>query len=291
VGQKELVGNWQLTVGKTTSDIDNRQPTTDNSLLLIVEDNTDLRLYIRGILDKDYQVMEAGDGRQGLERALEHVPDLVLTDVMMPEMDGYELSRKLKSDERTSHIPVILLTPRASMESKVEGLETGADDFITKPFDPHELQVRIQNLITQRKKLKESYLNELGLPDLAVKGKVNEGKLVSLDQRFLLKARTVVEEHLADEKFDIEQFSDEMNLSRTQVHRKLRALINQSATEFIRTVRLNYSRMLLSHKTGNISEIALEVGFSNPGYFSECFRKQFGLTPSAFVNSKKHPDR
>jgi len=232
-------------------------------------------------------MLEAGNGRQGLEKAIEHVPDLVLTDVMMPEMDGYELTRKLKSDERTSHIPVIILTARAGMESKIEGLETGADDFITKPFDPEELKVRIQNLILQRKKLKEKFLSELGMAFEEVAKPEKRENPVSMDQRFLLRARSVVENHLGDEAFDVECFSDEMHLSRTQMHRKLRALINQSATEFIRTVRLNRARMLLSNKTGNISEIALEVGFSNPAYFAECFRKQYGQTPSEYIHYQK----
>jgi DNA-binding response OmpR family regulator/two-component sensor histidine kinase len=313
---EDIVGSRQLTVSRETPKRDKRkaisedfepvtcnpnlnrdfaslnlQPATDTlpkdaPILLIVEDNADLRLYLRGYLEQTYSVIEAADGQQGLDRAIEHIPDLVLSDVMMPEMDGYKLSKKLKTDERTSHIPIILLTARASIESKIEGLETGADDFITKPFDQHELLVRIQNLITQRKKLKEHYLQEIGIADLAVKEKSGETEFISLDQKFLRKAKTVIENHLSDNEFDVMQFGDEMNLSRTQLHRKLRALINQSASEFIRTIRLNYARILLTNKTGNISEIALEVGFTNPSYFSECFRKQFGLTPSEFVNPK-----
>ncbi|NQV01425.1 MAG: response regulator, partial [Bacteroidia bacterium] len=255
-------------------------------VILIVEDNSDLRAYIRGYLDESYHITEARDGVEGFEKAIKEVPDLILSDVMMPGMDGFELCEKLKSDERTSHIPVILLTARAAPESKLEGLETGADDFLTKPFDPDELHIRIRNLISGRKRLRERYLREMGIKDLSKKEKSGKKELVSLDQKFLIRARGIVEKYLSDETFDIPRFSDEMHLSRTQVHRKLKALVDQSASEFIRTIRITYAAKLLEHKTGNISEIALEVGFSNPAYFAECFKKQFGILPSEFIKNK-----
>jgi signal transduction histidine kinase/ligand-binding sensor domain-containing protein/DNA-binding response OmpR family regulator len=285
-------------IEQQTPNIDNRKSTIENPepatrnlqlatkkdapLLLIVEDNADLRLYIRGFLEHDYQVIEAQDGEQGLAHAIEHIPDLVLSDVMMPGMDGYELSRKLKNDERTSHIPVILLTARASTENRIEGLETGADDFITKPFDIDELQARIRNLINNRKQLRKRYLKETGIESLVMSEASTLNQLVSLEQKFIYRAKTIVEKHLSDESFDIPLFSDEMHLSRTQLHRKLSALVGQSASEFIRSIRLSHAARLLEHRTGNISEIALEVGFSNPAYFSECFKKQFGLLPSQY---------
>jgi len=184
----------------------NLEPTTDSSfetdsekpILLIVEDNSDLRVYIRGHLEEDYNIIEAKDGEQGLERAIEHIPDLVLSDVMMPEMDGFELCSKLKTDERTSHIPVILLTARASSESKIEGLETGADDFITKPFDPQELLVRINNLINLRKKLREDLINDLSKPGFP-KFETATTSINSADQEFIKKASLIVEKHLDDQ--------------------------------------------------------------------------------------------
>ncbi len=254
-------------------------------ILLVVEDNADLRFYIHGQLEENYNIIEAKDGKQGFSLAIDLIPDLILSDVMMPEMDGYELCANIKMDERTSHIPLILLTAKAATENKLEGLETGADDFITKPFDPEELHIRISNLIRQRKKLKEKFLRDIRMDKIRGKNtnENDDDALVSIDQKFLIRAREVVINYLSDESFDVTTFSSDMNLGRTQLHRKLRALIDQSATEFIRTVRINQAATFLRHKTGNISEIALKVGFSNPGYFAECFKKQFGILPSVYA--------
>jgi len=248
-------------------------------LLLIVEDNDDLRSYIRSYLTSDYRISEAIDGEMGLDKAVERIPDLIISDVMMPKMDGMELCRKLKTDERTSHIPIILLTAKAAMEDKLEGLETGADDFLTKPFDPDELRVRISNLIQQRRKLKEIILKNIG----SVNQLSNRG-ITSMDQKFLKKAVEVVEKYISDAEFTVELFGKEMAMSRVQLHRKLTALIEQSASEFIRSIRLNRAALLLKDKTGYIAEIAYDVGFNNPSYFSECFRKQFGKLPSEYID-------
>lgn len=251
---------------------------TTTPIVLIVEDNADLRLYIRGFLDQNYHVIEAIDGKDGLNKAIKIIPDLIISDVMMPNMDGYQLCNKLKTDEKTSHIPIILLTARASMESKIEGLETGADDFITKPFEPQELQVRVKNLIEQRNKLKEWYKKEMS---------VEEHKpipvLPTIDQQFLEKAKNVVHQNMAEPDFSVEDFVKETAMSRTQLHRKLRALVDQSASEFIRTLRLNRAAELLLQNIGNISEISYDVGFNNPPYFSDCFNKQFGMSPSEYI--------
>ena len=252
--------------------------TDPRPVLLVVEDNNDLRKYIRDCLIESYQVVEAMNGLDGLDKAIEMIPDLVVSDVMMPEMDGYELCEKLKTNECTSHIPVILLTARASMESRIEGLETGADDFITKPFDVEELQVRIKNLILQRSKLKEIILRNIG----AI-GQLTDRGLSSVDQKFLKKAVEVVENNISDAEFSVVTFAENMSLSRVQLHRKLRALVEQPASDFIRTIRLNRAALLLREKAGNIAEIAYDVGFTNPSYFSECFRKQFGKLPSEYT--------
>jgi len=259
---------------------------TNNPIILIVEDNSDLRLYIRGYLDQTYRVIEASDGKIGLEQAIENIPDLIISDVMMPEMDGFELSAKLKNDERTSHIPVILLTARASMESKIEGLETGADDFLTKPFDPQELLVRIRNLIDQRQKLKDIYVKESGAGRFLVSEKP-AGELLSMDEQFLRKVKRIVENHISESAFGVEDFAFEVNLSRVQLHRKLKALIDLSASDYIRTLRLNKAAELIAHKTANIAEIAYDVGFTNPSHFSESFKKHFGVLPSEFNGTVK----
>nr|NQU91732.1 response regulator [Bacteroidota bacterium] len=266
--------NIQEMLSDDDSEKDDTKP-----LLLIVEDNDDLRSYIRSYLTSDYRISEAIDGKIGLEKAIGKIPDLVISDVMMPKMDGMEFTRRLKADERTSHIPVILLTAKAAMEDKLEGLETGADDFLTKPFDTDELLVRIRNLILQRRKLKEIILKNIGSVSQLSNSGVN-----SMDQKFLEKAIQVVERYISDAEFSVELFGKEMAMSRVQLHRKLTALVEQPAGEFIRTIRLNKAAILLKEKSGNIAEIAYGVGFNNPSYFSECFRKQFGKLPSEYIS-------
>jgi DNA-binding response OmpR family regulator len=251
----------------------------EKPLVLIVEDNEDLRAYIRSYLDHDFNVEEAIDGEQGLEKALLKIPDLILSDVMMPKMNGITLCQKLKTDERTSHIPSILLTARAAIEDRIEGLETGADDFISKPFDPQELVARIKNLIRQRIKLREYYQRSL------TTDQETEEETPSLDQQFIIKARKVVNEKMTDFEFDVESFAGEMAMSRVQLHRKMRALLDQSASEFIRIMRLKHAAYLIRSKTGNITEVALTVGFTNLSYFAKCFHKQFGVNPSDYLNS------
>ena len=237
---------------------------------------------IRSYLDQTYLVLEAKDGKEGLDRAIENIPDLVISDVMMPEMDGYELCKNLKTDERTSHIPLILLTARASIESKLEGLETGADDFITKPFDSQELLIRIKNLIEQRRLLTEKLMKRARKDGITQWHQLSDTGITSMEHQFLQKAAKVVEEHLSDSEFKVHEFSEEMALSHSQLYRKLQVLINQSPNEFIRTTRLHKAAQLLAKHSANVSEIAYEVGFNNPSYFAECFKKQFGVLPSEY---------
>jgi len=254
-------------------EVDDKKP-----LLLIVEDNDDLRSYIRSCLTEYYHISEATDGEKGLEKAIDKIPDLIISDVMMPKMDGYELCRHVKTNECTNHIPVILLTAKAGMENKLEGLETGADDFLTKPFNTEELVVRIRNLIQQRRNLRMQFIEEFNQSH-GLQEKVE----LSMDQKFIQKAKNVVEEYMSDPDFNVELFGQEMALSRSQLHRKLSALLDQSPTDFIRTIRLNRAAVLLAQKSANVAEIAYDVGFNNPSYFSECFRKQFGKLPSEYT--------
>jgi len=259
----------------------------DKPYLLMVDDNADLRAYMRGYLDTAYYISEARDGEEGFDKAIEKIPDLVISDVMMPKMDGYQLCEKLKSDERTSHIPVILLTARASTESRIEGLETGADDFITKPFDAEELKIRINNLIDQRRKLKERFLNNaerIGLNELL---QLPESGIGSMDQQFMQKALMIVHENISDPDFSVVAFASKMNMSRMQIYRKLLALSGQPANMFIRTLRLKKAAALLAGKSGNVTEVAYEVGFNNLSYFARCFKEQYGLSPSEFLSKNQ----
>jgi len=252
---------------------------TDQPQLLIVEDNDDLRSYIRSYLEDDYMIYEAINGVRGVEMAIELVPDLVVSDVMMPKMDGYELSKKLKTDERTSHIPIILLTAKAAKADKIEGLETGADDFLTKPFDPAELLVRIKNLIEQRQKLRDYYLCEIKLspcPDPAT--------AESMDRQFLKKAVSMVEKNIADTELTVETYGNMLAMSRMQLHRKITALTGQTAGEFIRNLRLQKAAQLILTQKATIAEIAYDTGFTSPSYFAECFKDYFGKSPTEYLN-------
>jgi signal transduction histidine kinase/DNA-binding response OmpR family regulator len=248
-------------------------------LVLIVEDNRDMRSYMQDCLASDYRVIEAVDGEDGLHRAIDKIPDLIISDVMMPRMDGFEMCGRLKSDERTSHIPIILLTARASAESKIKGLELGADDYLIKPFDRTELLVRAKNLIEQRRKLRERFSRDISLQP-------KEIAVTSYDEKFLQRTMDIIEQHLADSEFTIDSLLKEVGMSRMQLHRKLRALINCSASEFIRVLRLKRAAQLLQQKSGNVTEVAFEVGFNNLSYFSRCFRQQFGKLPSEYTPMK-----
>jgi YesN/AraC family two-component response regulator len=211
---------------------------------------------------------------------VETIPDLILSDVMMPKMDGVELCQKLKTDEKTCHVPVILLTAKASGGDKIEGLETGADDYLIKPFDAAELLVRIKNLIDIRKKLKDHFSREILLQPLSI-------AITSSDEKFLRQSMQIIEEHMADPAFGVEVFCKEVGMSRTQLFRKLKALTHYPPGDFIRLMRLKRAAEFLRQSSGNIAEIAFKVGFQDPSYFSKSFQKQFGKTPSEFINASK----
>ncbi|MFO7526411.1 MAG: two-component regulator propeller domain-containing protein [Ignavibacteriaceae bacterium] len=257
---------------------DNDKMTEDPLMVLIVEDNPDLRNYIAAQLKKDYQIIEASTGVAGCEKAIESIPDIIVSDVMMPGMDGFELCKKLKTDERTSHIPIILLTARAGEEDKLSGIEIGADAYLTKPFSSRELSLRVKNLIEIRQKLRKKFSSSLII-------KPKEITTGSVDKQFLEKAMKVVETNIGNERFSVEEFSSEMNLSHSQLHRKLKALVNQSAIQFIRSIRMQRALELLEGNSGNIAEIAWQVGFGDPSYFTKTFSKHFGYLPSD-VNKK-----
>ena len=237
-----------------------------------------MRRYLHNCLEQDYDIIEAENGESGYQTALKKIPNLVVSDVMMPGKDGFELCRELKSSERTSHIPVVLLTARTGQEDRLEGLETGADDYLTKPFDALELTVRAKNLIEQRQRLRERFGREMTVQPKDI-------TVTSIDEEFLQRAINIVEENISKSDFDIDQFCREMAMSRSTLNRKLRALTDFSTNGFIRTLRLKRASQLLQEKNATVVEIAYEVGFNNPSYFAECFRTQFGASPSEYASN------
>jgi signal transduction histidine kinase/DNA-binding response OmpR family regulator len=262
---------------------DPRQPQLDQSsrpLILIVDDDRELREFIKTNFHDGYIVIEAENGKEGFDMALKNNPDIIISDVMMPVMDGIELCTKLKTDLKTSHIPIILLTAKAGIENKIEGLDTGADAFIAKPFTTRLIEVQIHNILENRKNLRRKFSKELVLQP-------SEITITPVDADFLQKAIGVVEEHMSDTDFSVDSFIRKMGMSRSRMHRKIKALTAQSTTEFIRTIRLKRAVALLEQSQLSIEEISYAVGFSSTAYFSKCFRMQFGLPPSEYLKAHK----
>jgi DNA-binding response OmpR family regulator len=252
--------------------------------LLLVEDSKDMRLYVSSMLDTDYQIQEAEDGQQGLTLARRHLPDLIISDIMMPQMEGTELCRILKNDENTSHIPVILLTAKGSEAAQVEGLETGADDYIVKPFSQAVLKARIANLLESRRHLQTQFQTDLIVEPQNIAAN-------PVDENFVKRALEAVEDHLADYEFDMDAFSKRMHMSRSTLYRKIKAITGQSPSVFIRTIRLKQAAGLLKTGQYTVSEVAYQVGFLDMSYFGACFKEQFECTPSDYVaqHSEKAP--
>ena len=251
-------------------------PSGEKCLILIIEDNNEVRDYIKEHLKKDYEIVEANDGRSGLDLANELLPDLIVSDVMMPEMDGFELAATLKKNELTNHIPIIFLTAKASDESKIEGLETGADAYMSKPFNAKELEVRVKNLIESRNSLREKFKKEFLLEPSDV-------NVISFDDEFIKRVHDTIEEKMPDPEFNVEVLLKDFALGQRQFTRKVIALTGQTPGQFIRIMRLKRALKLIKQKAGTVSQIAFEVGFSNLSYFSKCFRMQFGKLPSEIV--------
>jgi YesN/AraC family two-component response regulator len=244
--------------------------------ILIVEDNADVRTFIRTSFEYPFQFSEAADGVEGLEQAYRIIPDLIITDIMMPRMDGVELCTELKQDERTSHIPIIMLTAKADMGSKLEGLDVGADAYITKPFESQELEKRILNLIQVREQLRHYFRREINPLPASMSSSL-------VDQKFLQRCFDTILEHIEDTEFGVDRLARCLHISRQHLTRKLKALSGETPQHFIRAVRLKRAAQLLVQKPTSILEVAYQVGFKNPAYFSECFHREFGKSPKEFA--------
>jgi signal transduction histidine kinase/DNA-binding response OmpR family regulator len=246
--------------------------------ILVVEDNSDLREFIIDSLGPEFHFLQAGDGKVGLETATASVPDLIISDVMMPEMDGVTMTQKIKEDIRTSHIPVILLTAKSGEDSKLTGLQSGAEDYLTKPFNKQELLLKVRNRISLQLKLREKLRLELMKEAPAV-------NVQSADEKFLLRIKEVIHERMSDEQLSVESMADEIGISRSQLYRKVTALTGLSMNELIRNFRLKRAAQLLQQNWGPVSQVAYEVGFSNLSYFSKVFKEEFGVLPSEYEKS------
>lgn len=253
-----------------------RPPSENRMRLLIIEDNEDLRNFIKETLSNEYTILESANGKSGLNTAFTMMPDLIITDIMMPELDGIKLCALLKNDERTSHIPVIMLTAKATTEDKILGLRTGADDYVVKPFNMAELSARVTNLLLTRDKVKLKY----GKFSLLETGGNNPE---SVDDRFMVKVLNIARDNINNYNFDVGGLQERLAMSRTHLTRKLKILTGLSPGTLIRNIRLEKASELLKNRTGNITEIANSVGFSNPATFTRAFRIYFGVAPKDYV--------
>jgi len=254
-------------------------PEGNAPILLIVEDNFELREYLVSILTPKYEVLEASDGTEGLKIAQESIPDLILSDITMPRLSGIELCKTIKNEMSTSHIPVILLTSKASKPEIIEGIGTGADAYITKPFDILHLKVIIEKTIETRRKLYQRFSQDVYI--IPKESAENE-----LDKKFLENIIEYIDKNVSNENISVENLATHLLMSRTNVYRKIKAITGQTATDFIKLIRLKMAVKLLENGQYNISEIAFKTGFTSPGYFAKCFKDQYDKSPSEFIITK-----
>lgn len=252
---------------------------TNRPTVLVIDDNTDIRQYERTLLQDEYIVLEAADGKEGLSVAMKEVPDLVICDVMMPVMDGLELTERLKTNTATSHIPVIMLTAKNLEEHRAEGYEHGADSYITKPFHSKVLLARIENLLRQRQLLKNLYQGSK-----EAEKEISEAHLEDRDKQFLKQLQAIIQKNLSDSEFGVEDMGQQIGLSRVQLYRKVKAMTGSSVVDLLRKARLAKARRLLETRSMSVSEVAYEVGFSAPSYFTKCFKEEYGMLPGDVGN-------
>lgn len=254
--------------------------TTNKPTILVIDDNNDIRQYEHTLLQDDYIVMEAVDGKEGLEIAKKEVPDLVICDVMMPVMDGLEFTEKLKTITATSHIPVIMLTAKNLEEHRAEGYEHGADSYITKPFHSKVLLARIENLLKQRKLLKKLFQGSR-----EAEQEIAESHLEDRDKQFLKQLHAIIQQNLSDSEFSVEDIGKQIGLSRVQLYRKVKAMTGSSVVDLLRKARLAKAKRLLETRSMSVSEVAYDVGFSAPSYFTKCFKEEYGILPGDVGNN------
>jgi DNA-binding response OmpR family regulator len=252
------------------------QPQKNLPKILIIDDNADMRLFIKNELQKNYKVIEAHDGIVGIKKAVKEIPDAIICDVMMPGKDGFEVCKTLKNDEQTSHIPIVMLTAKSSEQHTIEGFESGADDYVAKPFSSAVLKARIKNLIDSRNLLRKKFISE----PFASLSEISPSKK---DEKLFQKAYSIVEKNLNNPDFDVNYFASEIGMSRTQLYRKLNAISGQPVKEFIRVIRLKKAAELLVTTENNITEVAYTVGFNSLSYFTTSFTEYYGMNPTKYL--------
>ncbi len=277
VNQKTVDVDGENVLTNPAEDRANEQIISGQKIMLLVDDNADVRYFIKSHFSSSYHILEAKDGLEGWNTALKTIPNIIISDVLMPDMDGFEFCRRIRKDERTSHIPILLLTALGSREHEIEGLSLGADDYITKPFDLVILQTKVENILSVRQSLKQKYSGEMFLQPRNI-------VLSSPDERFLQKAIQVVENNIADPDLDIDRFATEIGVSRMQLYRKLHAITEMTVKEFIRDIRLKRAAQLLIQKKMNISEVAYAVGFKDLSHFRKSFKQEFSMSASEYMD-------
>ncbi|MEJ1237348.1 two-component regulator propeller domain-containing protein [Chryseolinea sp. T2] len=277
--ESETVMNY-VRNGEEDAELSEAPEQSGKPVILLVEDNEDFRYYLKDNLKSHYTILEAANGKAGVQKAQAVVPDLIVSDIMMPEVHGIDLCKKIRSDVRTSHIPVILLTARAAEEQKIEGFEAGANDYITKPFSFEILQSRIKNLLSQREASQKQFQKHFDV-------KASNIEVTSLDEKLIKRAIEVVEQNIMEPDFSIENLSQELGMSRVYLYKKLVSLTGKSPLDFVKSIRLQQAAQLLEKSDLNVSEVAYRVGFSNPKYFAKCFKEEYKVLPSAYATSQQ----
>ena len=271
---KERIELFPNTTGQN-QDVNRKSKKIKQQCILIVEDNKDLRDYISFLFNEQYKILQTSNGKDGIETALSENPDIIISDVMMPGINGFELTHKIKSNIATSHIPVLLLTAKNQGKDKIEGFESGADDYIVKPFNEKELILKVANIIQTRQKQKEVFKKKITVIP-------REVEFNSLDEQFILKISEIIEKNLSNAEFTVEQLCENMSMSRRSLYRKLKSLTDMNPSSFIRTYRLKKASQLISSKKVSVSEAAFQTGFENLSYFSKCFKEEFNKLPSEY---------
>jgi DNA-binding response OmpR family regulator len=261
------------------SETSKKEFSEDHEIILIVEDDHDLRAYLKKCLKSNYLVIEAQNGRDGLKKATDKLPDIIITDVMMPEMDGIEMCKKLKTNHETSHIPILMLTAKTAQEQEKEGLDAGAFDYITKPFNTQSLLKKIDNIVEFRKNFRNS------IPNLSMNVDIKK-HYTSFDQKLISNTIRVIEENISNEAFSVEELAKEVGFSRMQLHRKLKALVGCSATEFINTIKINYATKMFDNGCDRVNEAMDAVGITSYTHFNKLFKKINGKTASEYLKDK-----